>query len=526
MSEGLLWFLVLLLFLNLAKAFTKSLREFSVKLGDGTFTWDPLLDPNLQLFSTQHHVNVEAIQLIWREYEIWIENELKRIYSFYKQEVYQFDRFKWLRYTDATNQQIFQDILTEVNYLKQGYPNPRIHCNLIERVNDSSGCLFFQITEKYSITFTPIPPDRLTSQPAENLYALYKIAEELFNYQWYYHSEALSFYLLFEVIPYFRSTLPVPDELELHLWDINRRILILLSEVQRVRNNIDASVFLSFSLIQSTFQYYSRHVNVTNSFLGKRLSTDPQLQFISAKLTIIQLRVLLTIPVLPPQTDVSMLRRSEMIQDLRTFQQYLSENHFTIPLAVVTEEVSATPFHMAHQGLNDLEFQLIYTQVLKTLCPELHYINPSLSNHLNLVTSDQSSQRPLKIGFVSNHFFDHSIGRILLELMVVMKEQIAWQTGKEYLQIKPEIFVYFIDNLDKEGRGKDDFVVTLLRNRIGTSFKHLHMETTNARNVISNDNLDILLFADLGMDFSTYALAFARLATYQVFSRIIKMIID
>lgn len=525
MRERLFWLLVLLLFLNLAKAFTKSLREFTVKLGDGIFTWDPLLDPNLQLFSTQHDLNVEAIQQIWKEYEIWIENELKSIYSSYKQEVYQLDRFKWLWYTDATNQQIFQDILTEVNYLKQGYPNPRTHCNLIERVNDSSECLFFQITEKYSITFTPIPPDRLTSQPAENLYALYKIAEDLFNYQWYYHSEALSFYLIFEVIPYFRSTLPLSDELELHLWDINRRILTLLSEVQRVRNNIDASVFLSFSLIQSTFQYYSRRVNVTNSFLGKSISTDPQLQLISAKLAIIQLRVLLTIPVLPLKTDVSMFHRTEMIQDLRTFQHYLSENHITIPLAVVTEEVSATPFHMAHQGLNDLEFQLIYTQVLKTLCPELHYINPSLSNHLNLVTSDQSSPRSLRIGFVSNHFFDHSIGRILLELMVVLKEQIAWQT-EDSLQIKPEIFVYFIDNLDKEGRGRDDFVVTLLRNRIGTSFKHLHMETANARNVISNDNLDILLFADLGMDFSTYALAFARLATYQVCTRIIKMIFD
>ena len=43
--------------------------------------------------------------------------------------------------------------------------------------------------------------------------------------------------------------------------------------------------------------------------------------------------------------------------------------------------ISATPFNMAHQGLNDLDFQTALAKVFSALCPDLHYISPHLQQH-------------------------------------------------------------------------------------------------------------------------------------------------
>ena len=42
------------------------------------------------------------------------------------------------------------------------------------------------------------------------------------------------------------------------------------------------------------------------------------------------------------------------------------------------------------------------------------------------------------------------------------------------------------------------------------------MEARDARQRIAQDSLDILIYADLGMDFTSYVLAYSRLARYQI----------
>ena len=70
-------------------------------------------------------------------------------------------------------------------------------------------------------------------------------------------------------------------------------------------------------------------------------------------------------------------------------------------------------------------------------------------------------------------------------------------------------------------KGQQDHISGLLRNILGDmSLRCLPSNQKILRQQISNFQLDFLIFADLGMDFATYALAHSRLARYQVILRL------
>jgi hypothetical protein len=185
---------------------------------------------------------------------------------------------------------------------------------------------------------------------------------------------------------------------------------------------------------------------------------------------------------------------------------------------------------MAHQGLNDLKFQMVYGSIISALCPELLFVDPnsspfyessSLTEDRNILPiPSYTNSRNLRIGFVSTHFFDHSIGRILIELIVLLNEHPGMATTSSGASlVKPLVTVYFIDNLyqqDAPDSRKNDYITRLFEERLSNRFYRLPANISLARSKIAEDNLDFLIFADIGMDFSSYALAFSRLATFQV----------
>jgi hypothetical protein len=187
---------------------------------------------------------------------------------------------------------------------------------------------------------------------------------------------------------------------------------------------------------------------------------------------------------------------------------------------------------MAHQGLNDLQFQLVYGRIVSTLVPELLYLNPNsppFYESSNL-TEDQNilpipsytKSRDLRIGFISSHFFDHSIGRILIELIVLLNEHPGMSTSSSAASlVNPLITVYFIDNLYNQeiaNSGKNDYITRLFEDRLSNHFHRFPANISLIQHKIGQDNLDFLIYADIGMDFTSYALAFSRLATFQVIS--------
>ena len=277
--------------------------------------------------------------------------------------------------------------------------------------------------------------------------------------------------------------------------------------------------------------------------------------------------------------------------------------------------MNSTPFHVAHQGLNDRFIQLVLSKIYSNLCPELLYVSPHLyippnlsegddgegknsgegdfseslisltsgnslevarNSAINNSSTDSSSRsrsllvnncdctdgstaaveasillpmaplavpvllsagpietaaasaKPIRVGFVSTNFYDHSIGRMLVELLVIMHEK-GGQRDRPVV-----VTVFFVDS--SLGRGEEeeterlggdarysavpavteDFVVYTFYSRLGSQFRRLPTSLPLLQREIAREELDFLMFTDLGMDFITYALAHSRLATYQV----------
>ena len=186
----------------------------------------------------------------------------------------------------------------------------------------------------------------------------------------------------------------------------------------------------------------------------------------------------------------------------------------------------------------------------KTLITSEVEMNGSLDTLINstddieresLSKSDvKSILKPIKIGFISTNFFDHSIGRMLVELFVVMHEKSKGEKSEAEVIRRPvEIIVYYVDkniNLTVEEEEvyssgeirynstqidfnfKPDMISDILLDRLGPShFRRYPAFLPLLQHDISYEELDFLMFTDLGMDFITYALAHSRLAVYQVF---------
>lgn len=196
---------------------------------------------------------------------------------------------------------------------------------------------------------------------------------------------------------------------------------------------------------------------------------------------------------------------------------------------------SSTPFHIVHQGLDERVVQETLTRVYTALAPELAKV---------LVPMGVDRSSVVRIGVISSHFFDHSVGRMMVELLAVLRRHAlqstchdalcrrdlaaaATPTADMYLHQRSghrepltyELFVVYLD-----GRGIRDSVTETLERVYGDHFLHVVVEDQGfgseripaLRDTIAKLSFDIILYPDIGMDYRTYLLSYSRLAPLQV----------
>ncbi|MBF0497816.1 MAG: hypothetical protein HQK58_14780, partial [Deltaproteobacteria bacterium] len=103
--------------------------------------------------------------------------------------------------------------------------------------------------------------------------------------------------------------------------------------------------------------------------------------------------------------------------------------------------------------------------------------------------------RKIRIGFISSHFRNHTIGKICRGLIA---------------QLSRERFAVTVFSI---GRYQDE-ISNFIRNSADVFFD-LTGDLEVIRQVVIRQELDVLLFTDIGMDTVTYFLAFSRLAPVQ-----------
>lgn len=117
----------------------------------------------------------------------------------------------------------------------------------------------------------------------------------------------------------------------------------------------------------------------------------------------------------------------------------------------VVDKISATFFRLPHQGLNDRDINIAITHLYDALCHDFSYISPRLRHERETPSTvldftspsrviKQKMKSKFRVGFVSSHFFHHSIGRMLIEVVHFMMDAIATEERFRHF----EIYAFFM----------------------------------------------------------------------------------
>jgi len=192
----------------------------------------------------------------------------------------------------------------------------------------------------------------------------------------------------------------------------------------------------------------------------------------------------LALPVIPEdlnQLNFARKRQASLIQDL------LEKN---LPLTDPINEIGMTNFLAAYHGKNERKVQEQLAICYQNACPQLNFTSPHISQ--------RRKQKYIRIGFVSKHLGNHTIGKLNQALI----------TGLDKEQFQSYLFCPEVDKY-KQKQVLDKF---------GQHINEIYFPAptiTDLRSIISKMELDILYYPDIGMDPITYFLSFSRLAPIQ-----------
>lgn len=152
-------------------------------------------------------------------------------------------------------------------------------------------------------------------------------------------------------------------------------------------------------------------------------------------------------------------------------------------VVVNLDEQQATPvFCLAHQGLNDLEIQRSIARLYRP--GELVELAPR-----------RPDGRRIHVGFISSYFCHHTIGKLMRGVFERLDRSEFYVTifsiGQHQDAIAQQIAAC-----------ADQYIV-------------LSRDLASARRAVAAAGVEILFYSDIGMDQTTYSLAFSRLAPVQ-----------
>lgn len=152
-----------------------------------------------------------------------------------------------------------------------------------------------------------------------------------------------------------------------------------------------------------------------------------------------------------------------------------------------TRDCFASVFYLPYQGLNDRDLNCEFARLYAG------------SEPAQAATPRQDTPRPagarLRIGFISRHFSNHTISKLMQGIIA---------------HLSRERFTTVVFSI---GRPLAE-VATSVRNS-ADEYRDLSTDPDLARATLAASDLDVLFYADLGMDPLTYALAFQRFAPVQ-----------
>lgn len=167
-----------------------------------------------------------------------------------------------------------------------------------------------------------------------------------------------------------------------------------------------------------------------------------------------------------------------------------TENFLEIEAKALLSGLSWTNFYLAYQGQDDKALQMEYAHFVADM---LRVAAPDLMQPIK--QDPAASQRRLRIGFLSSFMRDCTVGSYFK----------SWVTSLD--REKFEIYCYYIGHIQDQ--------VTQEFARAADHYKHLVGDVAYIGREIKKNQLDILVYPEVGMDPGALVLAAMRLAPIQ-----------
>lgn len=200
--------------------------------------------------------------------------------------------------------------------------------------------------------------------------------------------------------------------------------------------------------------------------------------------TALDVRAALLLPPIPASTEAIREARNEFASGIRRLRA--STGNLIDP---ITEVGVANQFYLAYHGLNNRDLLRDLAEMYRELCPALNFT----ASHC--LDPQRSMGRPLRVGLISTYLREHTIGRYFIGLARQLR--------------RPE----FRLSVFAPAHQRDAFANAF---REAADEYHVLASTLHALQLqLAAARLDVLLFADIGMEPITYFLSFGRYAPIQ-----------
>ena len=182
--------------------------------------------------------------------------------------------------------------------------------------------------------------------------------------------------------------------------------------------------------------------------------------------------------------------RKRFAEGLKTLRDNIGKLRENEPPKRLLSGLRWTNFYLAYQGGDDKALQVEYAHFVADI---LRFATPDLMRPM--VKDPGASQRRLRIGFLSSLFRDCTVGKYFK----------SWVTFLD--RDKFEIFCYYTGHIQDK--------ITQEISAASTSYKHFIADDDYIGEQVKKDQLDILVYPEIGMDPGAWVLAAMRLAPIQ-----------
>lgn len=260
----------------------------------------------------------------------------------------------------------------------------------------------------------------------------------------------------------------------------------------RGQGNVAGATTAYETALQLNPNLYESHLNLGSLYYEKGLADVARQHFRSAELIRpfdgIKLRKALCVPAFYDSLAHIKGERDQLIANL---DGLMTES---LRIESPDEEIGLTPFFLAYQGENEVDLLSRIGDLLLRSCPALGEVAPHcLESNSHRAKADGR----IDIGFISQCFGKktHIVSRVMAGIIANWPRDQFRVTLLAPGEVSAELFPAL---------------------RQGDRLLNVSSQWETAKRQIADAKLDILLYADLGMDPWTYFLSFARLAPIQL----------